>query len=432
MTPPSDTPTMSVLGAVVIGAGQAGLATSYHLTARGIEHVVLERRRIGDTWLSQRWDSFVLNTPGWRSHLREDDPERRADDDTFLSAPAWVGRLERFAARHALAVRAGVTVTGVSPTGSSGDGFVVSVSGPVDPDELHARSVIVASGILNVPRIPAIAAALPAGLPQFTAAEYRTPAAVPSGAVLVVGGAQTGVQLAEDLLYAGRTVCLCTSSVGRMPRRYRGRDMFAWLGDAGFFEQTPDRLPDPRMMLSPQPQVSGLGPLGRTVSLQGLAGEGVTLLGRPVAVDGQRIALDDSVGANIAFGDRVSGELKQLVDRYIDGAGIDARSEPDRADEPHPDPASVHSPAVLDLAAAGIGSVIWATGFGGDFGYLPVGALDERGVPAHERGVGRMAGLFVVGFPWLSKRKSGIIPGVDEDAERIAGLVAGREIADDR
>ena len=284
-----------------------------------------------------------------------------------------------------------------------------------------------------MPRIPAIAAALPAGLPQITAADYRNPAALPSGAVLVVGSAQTGVQVAEDLIAAGRRVYLCTSSVGRMPRRYRGRDIFAWLGDAGFFEQTPDRLPDPAMMQWPQPQVSGVGPLGRTVSLQGLAAQGVTLLGRPVAVDGGRIALDDTVGANIAFGDRTSADTKGLVDRYIEGAGIDAGpAGPDPADVPHADPAAVHSPASLDLDKAGIGSLVWATGFGGDFGYLPAAALDARGVPIHDRGIGAVPGIFVVGFPWLSKRKSGIIPGVDEDAERIAELVARRETADAR
>lgn len=432
MTLPPDTPTMSVLGAVVIGAGQAGLATSYHLAARGIEHAVLERDRIGATWLIQRWDSFALNTPGWRSHLRADDPDRRADDDAFLSAPAFVGRLETFAARHALNVRTGVEVTAVVPLGRAEDGFAISVTGPDGPAELQARSVIVASGILNVPRIPPIAAALPAGMTQVTAAAYRSPADLPTGAVLVVGGAQTGVQVAEDLLEAGRTVYLCTSSVGRMPRRYRGRDIFAWLGDAGFFDQTPDQLADRRMTQWPQPQVSGVGPLGRTVSLQGLAARGVTLLGRPLTVDGDRIALDDSVGANIAFGDRISGETRALVDRYLDAAGIAAPGEPDPADEPHPDPAAVHSPAELDLEKTEVGCVVWATGFGGDFGYLPPGALDERGMPAHDRGVGAMPGIFAMGFPWLSRRKSGIIPGVDEDAERITELVARRETADAR
>jgi putative flavoprotein involved in K+ transport len=231
----------------------------------------------------------------------------------------------------------------------------------------------------------------------------------------------------------GRTVYLCTSSVGRMPRRYRGRDFFAWLGEAGFFEQEPGQLPDPRMVTWPQPQVSGVGPLGRTVSLQSLAAQGVTLLGRPTAVDGGRVLLDGSVGANIAFGDRISADMKGLVDRHIAAAGIAApATEPDPADAAHPDPAAVHSPAHLDLEAADIGSVVWTTGFGGAFGYLPAAVLDERGVPIHDRGVAPLPGIFMLGFPWLTKRKSGIIPGVFDDAAMIAEHVARRSVVDAR
>jgi putative flavoprotein involved in K+ transport len=416
---------VSILGSVVVGAGQAGLAASHHLTRLGIEHVVLERTRIGATWLSQRWDTFALNTPGWRSHLRPDDQERQTeDDDAFLSAPAFVERLEAFAARNTIRVTTGVEVTGVVPV-AAGEGFIVSVTGADGPDELQARSVVVASGILNVPRIPPIAAALPSALPQVTVADYRNAADLPSGAVLVVGSAQSGVQVAEDLVAAGRTVYLCTSSVGRIPRRYRGRDIFAWLGDAGFFDQQPGELPDRRMLAWPQPQVSGVGPLGRTVSLQSLAARGVTLLGRPTAVEGDRVLLDDTVGANIVFGDRISAETKALVDRHLEVAGVAASAaEIDPADVPHPDPTAVRSPAHLDLEVAGIGSVVWTTGFGGAFGYLPAAALDDRGVPIHDRGVAPVPGIYMLGFPWLTKRKSGIIPGVWDDAATVAGHVA--------
>lgn len=423
----SDTPPVSILGAVVVGAGQAGLASSYHLTRRGIEHVVLERGRVGESWLAQRWDTFALNTPGWRSHLREDDPDRRADDDAFLSAADFVGRLETFTRRHGLRVRTGAQVTRVAPAGPTDEGFVISVEGAQAGEELRAHSVVVASGIQNVPRIPPIAAAMPAGLRQLTAGDYRREADLPPGAVLVVGGAQSGVQIAEDLVAGGRTVYLCTSRVGRAPRRYRGRDIFAWLGEAGWFDQTPEQLPDPQMQRWPQPQVSGVGPLGHTVSLQGLAAQGVTLLGRPTTVAGDRIELDDTLGANIAFGDRISAELRGLIDRSIGSSGIEPPPrEPDPADEPHPDPSAVHSPAHLDLDGAGIASVVWATGFGGAFGYLPGAVLDERSVPVHERGVAPVPGIFVVGFPWLTSRKSGIIPGVDEDAATVAEHVARR------
>lgn len=425
---------MSILGSVVVGAGQAGLAASHHLGRLGIEHVVLERTRIGATWLSQRWDTFALNTPGWRSHLQAADQERQtSDDDAFLSASGFVERLEAFAGRHGIRVRTGVEVTGVAPVGEPGEGFVVSVRGADGEDQLPTRTVVVASGILNVPRVPPIAAALPAGLPQVTGADYGNPTDLPTGAVLLVGSAQSGIQIAEDLVAAGRAVYLCTSSVGRIPRRYRGRDIFAWLGDTGFFDQLPGELPDPRMLTWPQPHVSGVGPLGRTVSLQSLAAQGVTLLGRPTAVEGHRVLLDDTVGANIAFGDRMSAEIKGQVDRHIDERGIAApANEADPADAPHPDPATVRSLAHLDLEAAGIGSVVWTTGFRGAFDYLPPAVVDARGVPIHDRGVAPVPGIFMLGFPWLIKRKSGIIPGVWDDAATIAEHVARGSTVDAR
>jgi putative flavoprotein involved in K+ transport len=420
---------VSILGAVVVGGGQAGLATSYHLALRGVDHVVLERGEIGETWQSQRWDSFALNTPGWLNQLPEDQVD--ADErDAFASGAAFVGRLALFADRHALPVRTKTTVERVAADGTSDDGFVVSVAGPDgggSAERIRARTVVVASGILNVPRIPPIAAALPADVLQLTAASYRNAAGLPPGAILVVGAAQSGVQIVEDLVEAGRTVYLCTSAVNRLRRRYRGGDAFLWLGKAGFWEMTIGGLPDPAMQWWPNPQTSGVGPLGHTVSLQWLAARGAVLLGRPRAVDGSRILLDDTVGANIAFADRGSLTLNAMMDRGIAAAGIEPPPvEPDPADDPHPDPLAVHSPAELDLRAAGVRTVVWTTGFSGAFPYLPAAALDGRGGPVHDRGVGPLPGLFHVGYPWLTKRKSGVIGGVDEDGAAIADRVAQR------
>jgi putative flavoprotein involved in K+ transport len=415
------------LGAIVIGAGQAGLAASYHLSQAGVGHVVLERGRIGETWRSQRWGTFVLNTPGWLSHVLLAERLVEGRDDGFLTAAAFAARLESFATRHSVPVRAGVTVTRVEPLRPPGGGFRVSMQGADGPDEAITRAVVVAGGIQNVPRVPSIAAAFPPGLVQLTTADYRWPGDLQAGAVLVVGGAQSGVQIAEDLLAAGRTVYLCTSRVGRLRRRYRGRDMIARLFDAGFYDVTPTQLPDPAMRSWPVPQTSGVGPLGHTVSLQGLADQGVTLLGRPVGVSGDRIELDDTVGANVAFGDRVSRDLKALVDDHLRRAGASLPPlEPDPADEPHPDPARIRAPHHVDLDRAGITTVVWACGFGGAFGYLPPEAVDASGIPLHVDGVGPLPGLVYVGFPWLSKRKSGIIPGVDEDAARVVTRVAPR------
>ncbi len=414
-----------MLEAVVIGGGQAGLGVSYHLARHGIEHVVLERGRVGESWRSQRWDSFVLNTPNWMNRLpgEADAVEPR---DVFLTRDAYVARLQVYADDHRLPIQSDTEVTAVVARPGDG-GFVASAGGGSGPVEFETHSVIVASGIQRVPKIPAIARSLPVGIRQLHAAEYRRAADLPTGAVLVVGSAQTGVQITEDLLEAGRTVFLCTSAVARLRRRYRGRDSFEWLLEAGYFDMTLERLADPQIRFARQPNISGVGPLGHTVSLQFLAERGAILLGRPTAIEGDRLLLDDTVGANIEFGDRKSAETKTTVDDGIRIAGLEPPAlESDPADEAHPDPMSVRSPRELHLEAVGIGSVVWATGFGGDFGYLQVPVLDEGGAPIHQRGVSNVPGIYFLGFPWLSTRKSGIILGVDEDAAFIANRVAER------
>ncbi len=201
---------------------------------------------------------------------------------------------------------------------------------------------------------------------------------------MVVGSAQSGGQIAEDLLDAGRTVYVCTSTVARVRRRYRGRDMLERLAAAGFFDQRPEQLPDPAMQFAAQPIISGVGRYGHTLSLQFLAARGAILLGRLRDVGDGRLILDDTVGRDIRFGDEKSAEFRQLIDEGLRTAGIDAPPpEPDEADEPHPDPDSVRSPQTLDLDAAGVGTVIWATGVGGEFGWLRLPVLDDRGSPVH-------------------------------------------------
>lgn len=411
--------------AVVIGGGQAGLAVSYHLAQRGIEHTVLERGRVAETWRSQRWDSFALNTPSWMNRL-PGEADAIEPPDAFIGRDAYIARLQDYADDHRIPVQTGIDVTAVSARSNDGT-FVVSTDDGGGTSAIEARSVIVASGIQRVPSVPAIGQALPAGVRQIHAADYRRPAGLPTGAVLVVGSAQSGVQIAEDLLAAGRPVYLCTSAVARMRRRYRGRDTMEWLHAAGFFDVPPDRLPDPRMRFAKMPTTSGVGRFGHTVSLQSLAERGANLLGRPTSIEGDRLLLDDTVGANIAFGDQRSAEVNVEVEKIVQAMGPDAAAlEPDPADAPHPDPMSVRSPRELDLDSAGVGTVVWATGFGGDLGYLGVPVFDERGTPVHQRGVAEVPGIYFLGFPWLSTRKSGIILGIDEDSAYIADRVADR------
>jgi putative flavoprotein involved in K+ transport len=416
------------LDVVVIGAGQAGLAASFELQRAAVAHVVLERGRIGETWRSQRWDSFRLNTPNWMN-LLPGETEALEPRDGFVSQDAFVGHLEAYAERFDLPVRTQASVESVE-SDPSGRGFLITVasSSGGGPEQLAARAVVLASGAQRVPRIPPLAAELPRGLFRLASAEYRKPDALPPGAVLVVGSGQSGLQIVEDLLAAERTVYLCTSRVARMPRRYRGRDVMAWLVDIGFFDQRPTDLPDPALQYAAQPAISGVGPLGHTVSLQALAARGVTLLGRPRAVRDGRLTLDDSVAANVAFGDERSAATRDLIDAAIQRLGWTLPPlDDDPADAPHPDPSAISSPPTVDLARAGISTVIWATGVTGEFAWLRVpGALDASGLPVHHDGVSSVPGLYFIGLPWLSRRKSGIVLGVGDDAAEVIAHLRGR------
>ena len=414
----------TAIDVVVIGAGQAGLAASWHLSHRGIEHVVLERGRVGETWRSERWDSFALNTPNWMNVL-PGETHSIEPRDAFLTRDALIDRFDAYAAVHRLPIRTSTSVTAVEPDGRPRRLRVTT--GEPDVGTFVARHVIVASGGQGRPRLPSLADAIPTSIRQLHSAAYRAPAGLPDGAVLVVGSGQSGVQIAEDLVAGDRRVYLCTSAVGRLRRRQRGRDSLEWLTENGFYDVTPDQLPDPRMLAMPIPQISGVGRLGHTVSLQSLADLGVTLLGRPLAVDGARVALDDSLGGNIAVGDRVSAALNGRVERRLRERGaMPPPLEPDPADAPHPDPLSVHGPSVLDLDVAGISTVLWATGFTPAVAYLHVPVLDDAGNPVHDRGAARVPGVHFLGLRWLTDRKSALLLSAASEA-----AVAVQRVADD-
>ncbi|MEM7025525.1 MAG: NAD(P)/FAD-dependent oxidoreductase, partial [Pseudomonadota bacterium] len=399
---------------IVIGAGHAGLATSHLLKQRRIPHIVLERGRIGESWRSQRWDSFAVNSPNALNGLPSA-PYRGDQPNGFFTRDELVQSFERYVRDGELPVRTGTEVTAVER--GRGD-FVVRTKCRFGVERnLRARSVVVASGIMQQPKLPQVAAKIPQQITQLHTGDYRNPAALPSGSVVVVGSGQSGSQIAEDLIQAGRRVYLCTSKVARLPRRYRGRDILAWLWDSGFLHETRAEQADPSIFRAAQPQVSGVGRHGHTLSLQGLAVDGVTLLGRLVDVEQQTLLLGDDLNEHIRFADEKSAMFKQHVDSHIAQQGIVAPApDPDPADQPCRSP--VASPSRLDLADAGVGTIIWCTGFTADFSWLRFPVLDA-GRPVHERGVTATPGLYLVGFPWLYKRKSGIICGVEEDASHV-------------
>ena len=270
---------------------------------------------------------------------------------------------------------------------------------------LTARTVVVASGLLNVPRRPAQAERVASRVHQLHAADYRSAAQLPDGAVLVVGGGQSGCQIAEDLALAGRTVYLSTSRVGRIPWLYRGRESLAWLVDCGFWDQRPQDLPDPADTRLAVPLLAG----GRSLDLPILAGLGVRLLGRFTSADGETMRFDGSPSDVRGARRRRLGPLAGLVDRYIEDQGIVA---PDPAPEPRPKgPVPDHAAATLDLRAAGVTTVIWSTGFTGDLSWLRLPVLGADGRPAHDGCAAPWPGLWYVGFPWLTRRCSGIFHG---------------------
>jgi len=393
-----------MIDCVVVGAGPAGLAASAALGERGVEHLVLERGRVGQSWRDQRWDSLRLNNPGWMNPmLGEQAP------DAYLTASEVVERLDRLAA--ACPVHEGVRVAQLA---ADGDGWSLLTS----DGEHRARAVVVASGGENLPRIPGLAGALPGRVAQLHAADYRNPGQLPDGTVLVVGSAQSGCQIAQDLLTGGRQVILATSPVGRAPARHRGRDTVEWLVECGFFQQRPQDLPDPSVMAAPQPL---LAPGGRSMSLQALARAGATLVGRLVAVHGEQVAFDNSAPANIAAGDAFAARIRAMLDHAIRRAGLDTPPvETDDADTP----IELDPPTALGLRAVAVGSVVWCTGYTGDFSLLPQALRDADGRPRHHGGGAPLPGVWYVGLRWLTHRASGNFLGFPTDAATTARTVA--------
>lgn len=391
-----------MIDCVVVGAGPAGLLTSSALTARGIDHVLIERGRAGQSWRLQRWAGFRLNTPGWASGVFD-----ASGAEEYFGAPDV---LERLAALAAVAdVREGVDVRRLAP---DADSFILDTS----EGRERCRTVVVATGDENLPRLPSLAHRIPDGIASVHAADYRSPGELPPGPVLVVGSGQSGCQIADELLTAGREVVLATSPVGRVPTGHRGQDAFALLVGAGFFDQSPDALPDPAMMHAPQPL---LAPGQRPMSLQRLARCGARLAGRVVAIDNARIHFDDSAPASIAAGDAFAAQAAGMLDDIIARLGIDAPpAQPDEADRP------VDITPQGAIALREVAAVVWATGFTGDFGWLHPDLVDSDGRPRHDGTGGAVPGLSYVGLRWLTRRSSATLLGMPGDAAAAARDVA--------
>jgi putative flavoprotein involved in K+ transport len=398
--------------ALVVGGGQAGLAMSEHLSGAGVPHLVLERHRIAERWRSERWDSLVANGPAWHDRF----PGLEFSDvgpDDFPSKDRVAEYFAEYAEQIAAPIRCGVDVLSVRRA-TGRPGFRAETSaGAID-----ATFVVAATGPFQRPVIPAI---VPdhAGLVQLHSTGYRNPGQLPEGAVLVVGAGSSGTQIADELLRAGRRVFLSIGPHDRPPRRYRRRDFVWWLGVLGKWDaETPPSGADHVTIA-----VSGANG-GNTVDFRELAGRGMVLVGRTASFADGVMRFAPDLTDNIARGDANYLSLLDEADAFVARNGLDLPDEPE-ARRIGPSPACLTDPLLeLDLAGAGVTSVIWATGFAVDYGWLQVDAFDERGRPQHRRGVSPEPGVYFLGLPWLSRRGSSFIWGVWHDARYLADHIA--------
>lgn len=393
---------------LVVGGGQAGVAMSEHLGGCGVPHLVLERHRIAERWRSERWDSLVANGPVW--HDRFPGMEfHDLDPDTFASKEQVADYFVAYAEKIGAPIRCGVDVISVQRHASR-PGFRVQTSEGI----IDARYVVAATGPFQRPIIPPIVpdGAVPL---QIHSSAYRNPEQLPQGAVLVVGAGSSGVQIADELRRSGRRVRLSVGPHDRPPRAYRGRDFCWWLGVLGMWDAETPPLGAEHVTIA----VSGARG-GQTVDFRALAASGIELVGRTASFDSGTLHFASDLADNISHGDANYLALLEAADAYVERNGLELPEEPE-ARILGPDPESVSAPLrELDLAGAGVTSIVWATGFATDYGWLQVDAFDDNGRPRHRRGVSSEPGVYFLGLPWLSRRGSSFIWGVWHDAKHLA------------
>jgi len=400
---------------IVIGAGQAGLAASWHLKQHGLEHIVLERGRVGETWRSRRWDSFRLlitnrmcQLPGFGYAGTE--------PDGFMWKDEVVEFFEDYARSSAAPVREGVAVTELR-RGLSGDWEILTADGEI----IRAANVVVATGAYQRPHTPHLATEIEPSVSQLHADGYRNPEQLPEGAVVVVGGGSSGGQIAADLSRAGRTVYLALGRCTWLPRRYRGRDITQWNDATGFSTQPVQSLDDPAARLKCLPMLTG-SDTGEDMTPRTLRDEGIVITGRLTGANRNQLCFADDLGATLAAGDAFVALINARIDAYIEANALDLPVEP--GDSPIAD--TCEPLRELDLEAAGVTSIVWATGYRMDFGWIFDAEFDEQGFPVHKGGITPEPGLYFVGLPWLTSRGSSFIPGAGPDAERVVADIAAR------
>lgn len=405
---------MERIETVIVGGGQAGMATSSWLRQAGHDHVVLERSdRPAHVWSDNRWDSFSTVTPNL--YLRLPGAEYDGSDPNgFLSRAEIVGYFEQYAARFEVPLRYNTTVTAVEPADEGG--YVVRTTGRT----IRAANVVIATGFFQIPRRPAAARALRPDIMQLHTTRYRNPESLPDGAVLVVGSAMSGCQIAEELYQQGRTVFLSTGTTGRLPRRYRGRDIVDWLDRMGFFEIPLEKVPKGSTKFDSIPHLSGVNG-GHTINLHRFARDGVTLLGRLGEMRDTTASFLPNLHDNLTRSDAFETEVLGMVDEYI------GHQHPDTPQDDLPRMTEGFDQPVIesiDLAREGISTVIWATGYAIDYSIVRLPVVDPDGFPIQDRGVTRYPGLYFTGIPWMPSESSGTLGGVGASTRHIAARIA--------
>ncbi len=395
---------------VIIGGGQAGLAMSWSLTQKNIRHIILERNELAWAWRQQRWENFCLVTPNWQCKL-PGFPYDGGDPHGFMVRDEIVNYIERYARSFNAPVLEGVNVKHVEKTI---DGFQLQTSAGV----FSAEQVVIATGNYHRPRFPDIAAQLPEGPVQIHSADYKSAKQLPEGEVLVVGSAQSGAQIAEDLHLAGRRVHLCVGSAPRVARFYRGRDVVDWLDDMGHYKLTVNDHPmGEEARRKTNHYVTGRDG-GRDIDLRAFALQGMKLYGRLLEYRNGVLITANDLKKNLDGADAASQKIKDSIDSWISTQNISAPTEERYSPlwEPESTPNNID---LMDISA-----IIWAVGFHTDFSWVDLPAFNEHGYPIHARGVSVQPGLYFLGLPWLWTWGSGRFEGVGEDAQWLAEAIA--------
>ena len=399
---------------IIIGAGHSGLAMSSHLTARSIDHVVLERGEVANSWRTERWDSLRLLTPNWQTRLPGYSYTGDVPDD-FMSMEEVVRFIQRYSELARAPVVTGTQVMRVTPRDG---GYELSTSqGP-----WRCRNLVIASGACNIASVPPLNAALPARVTSLTPLVYRNPALLPEGGVMIVGASASGIQLARELHASGRRVVLSVGEHVRMPRTYRGRDIQWWMNAIGAMDVRYDTLEDiERARRLPSLQLIGTAEHA-TIDLNSLRKAGVELVGRLVGLRDGKVQFSGSLANVCALADLKLNRLLASIDDWVTANGLAGRfAEPQRYEPTDVGPETKLS---LDLVAHGIRTVIWATGYRPDYSWLDVPVFDRKGRIQHDGGIVAAPGMYVMGLPFMRRRKSSFIDGAGDDAADLAAHLA--------